>query len=649
MAMVSTDLVARTRARCEAQRRPDLAARLTHTTRRLADPGVRILVVGEFKQGKSQLVNALVNAPVCPVDDDIATAVPTEVGYGDVPSAALLLAPPSAARGRHDLDPTGFGEPLDAEEEPVPIETLAPAILGRLTRPDGREVVGARALLPRTLLKDGLAFVDTPGVGGLASTHSLSTMAALPSADAVILVTDASSEFTAPEVDFLRQALGACPTVMCVVTKTDLFPDWRRVVDIDRDHLQRQGLALAVVPVSSTLRLAAAARQDRQLNEESGFPELVRHLQREVLGRRDQLLARSTAHDVSSVVDNLRLSLLSEREALEDPTAVPEMVRLLNEARARTEELKRRSSRWQSTLSDGVADLNADLEHDLKDRLRVIVREAEQAIDASDPGQTWPEFSLWFEQRVSAGLADTFLWADRNAGWLLDQVGQHFSEDADSATPRFDLHDTSGLVDPVSELGQIESGDMNVMQKVLVGLRGSYGGILMFGLITGLAGIPLVNPVSVGAGLLLGTKAYRDDVDQRLKRRRAEAKVMVRKYADEVIFYVAKQLRDRLRVVQRTVRDHYTEVAEELSVSLRASVATAQAAAAKSTAERTARLAEVRNEIARLDELATAAAALGSGAAPVAVTGRPGMPPPRLPSSPAPPSNGRRDPVGTAR
>ena len=52
-----------------------------------------MLVVGEFKQGKSQLINALVNAPVCPVDDDVATAVPTEVSYGPAPAAYVLLAP----------------------------------------------------------------------------------------------------------------------------------------------------------------------------------------------------------------------------------------------------------------------------------------------------------------------------------------------------------------------------------------------------------------------------------------------------------------------------------------------------------------------------------------------------------------------------
>ena len=49
---------------------------------RAQDPSVRVLVVGEPKQGKSSLVNALVGAPVCAVRDDVATVVPTVVRDG---------------------------------------------------------------------------------------------------------------------------------------------------------------------------------------------------------------------------------------------------------------------------------------------------------------------------------------------------------------------------------------------------------------------------------------------------------------------------------------------------------------------------------------------------------------------------------------
>ena len=73
-----------------AYQRPDLAVRARQALQRLHNPRVRILVVGEFKQVKSMLVNALVNAPICPIDDDISTSVPTVVRYAHHPSATLV-------------------------------------------------------------------------------------------------------------------------------------------------------------------------------------------------------------------------------------------------------------------------------------------------------------------------------------------------------------------------------------------------------------------------------------------------------------------------------------------------------------------------------------------------------------------------------
>src|SRR3954447_23834959 len=68
---------------CGAYGRGDLAGRLERLRRTLGDPGLHVVVAGEFKQGKSSLVNGLVGAAVCPVDDDVATALPTYVRYGD--------------------------------------------------------------------------------------------------------------------------------------------------------------------------------------------------------------------------------------------------------------------------------------------------------------------------------------------------------------------------------------------------------------------------------------------------------------------------------------------------------------------------------------------------------------------------------------
>src|SRR5690606_29811161 len=239
---------------CEAYGREDLTKRLEAAKRTLADPVVHIVVVGEFKQGKSSLVNALVGAEVCAVDDDVATAVPTYVRFGDEPRAELLF----------EADPP--------RRQPIPTNEVRDWVMegGRTPEPDQR-LVGAEVRVPRPLLRGGVVLVDTPGVGGLGSYHAASSLAAAAMADALLFVTDASQELTRSELDFLRQAREMCSSVLCVLTKIDFYPAWRKVHALNLEHLRRE-LDLPMVPVSSALRLRAVATNDTALNQESGFP-----------------------------------------------------------------------------------------------------------------------------------------------------------------------------------------------------------------------------------------------------------------------------------------------------------------------------------------------------------------------------------------
>ncbi|MCT9626097.1 dynamin family protein [Pseudarthrobacter equi] len=581
--------------------RADLRKRLEQAAGRLRDPSVRVIVVGEFKQGKSKLINALVNAPVCPVDDDIATSVPTVVRHGE-PASATILVPKADSDG---------GEEGSVERQPIPIEDIAAYVSEQGNPGNSKKLVAAEVYLPRKILTGGLTVIDSPGVGGMGSSHTLTTLTALPTADAMLLVSDASQEYTEPELRFLRQAMRITPSVVGVLSKTDLYPEWRRVADMDRSRLDTVAPDIPLFPLSSDLRLEASRLQDAELNGESGFPALVRHLRNEIVGKSERLQRRHVSQDLLSVTENLRLSLQSELDALENPAGTPRMIAGLELAKTEADDLRKRSARWQVTLSDGISDLIADMEYDLRDRLRRIQREAEAAIDQGDPGPTWNEFSKWLEECSAAAISDTFVWTSERAHWLASQVAEHFAAD-EVRIPALRVSDTGDALDPVEEMPALDPGRINPMQKVLIGMRGSYGGVLMFGLLTGIFGMALINPLSVGAGLLLGRKAYREDREARLKRRQGEAKALVRRQIDDVTFQVGKQLKDRLRLVQRSIRDHFTEIAEEHHRSLSDSVAVAQKAATTFTLQKDVRIRDIKAELKKVDALHAAAAAVAA-------------------------------------
>jgi hypothetical protein len=586
-----------------AYERPDLGGRLLQTRKRLADPDVRVLIVGEFKQGKSQLVNALVNAPVCPVDDDVATAVPTVVKYAETTKAELVRESESAD---------------SAERTEVPATQLAQHV-SEAGNPGNKALISyAEVGLPRKLLSGGLVLVDTPGVGGLGSAHGAATMSALPAADAVLLVSDAAQEYTAPELEFLDAAMKLCPNVACVLTKTDLYPHWRRIEELDRGHLRRAGVDAEIFPVSSVLRLHAAKEQDTELMDESGFKPLVDYLLHKVVAQSDELDRRSTSHDVLSVAEQLSSGMKAELSILEDPEKVNALVEDLTRAKARADELKQRSSRWQITLNDGVADLQSDIGYDLRDRLRTIGREAEQLIDDSDPAEVWDQFSDWFHQQISSAASANFVWAAERARWLAAQVAEHFAEGADIAMPelRFDDEGIAGKVDALTkpEVEKLTRGG-----QLLKGMQGGYGGMLMFGMLGTLAGLPIF--AGAPAGVLLGIKAVRDEKKRMLQKRRGDAKNGVRKHIDEVTFQVGKDSTDMLRRTQRQLRDHFSALAEEMSTSIAASVQAAQNALKTNTSGREKRIKDLKAELARIDGMAQRAKALVSDRRPAMTAG----------------------------
>ncbi len=580
-----------------AYQRPDLAARARQALQRLHHPRVRVLVVGEFKQGKSMLVNALVNAPICPIDDDVSTSVPTVVQYAESPSVTLVRSASTAGAG-------GAADADEREERAqVPVEQLADHV-SEAGNPGNRAGLKyAEAGIPRRILADGLELVDTPGVGGLGSVHGSATMAMLPSADALLLVSDASAEYSRPELEFLRQAGRVCPNVACVLTKIDMYPQWQRIAELDRRHLETARIDAELLPTSSVLRLHAVQTDDRALNSESGFPALVAFLRDRVVGQAGLLANRGAANDIVTITAQLAAGMRAELAACEDPDSARRLLAELEQAKQRAADLRDRSARWHQVLNDGIADLNADVDYDLKDRMRVIVREGEMLLESTDPAKAWDQFALQVEDQAAAAAAANFVWASERARWLAGQVADLFEEDGARSLPH--LHTSAGpnLPDLIGEMDTPGGEKFGAGQRVFIGLRGGYMGTLMAGMYSTFMGLTLLNPFSAAAGLLMGGKMMRDESRRLLDRRRMEAKNTVRRYVDDVSFQVGKQSRDMLRQVQRELRDHFMARSDELVRSAQESLIVAERAAQAGTAERKQRTADLKAELERITAL----------------------------------------------
>ncbi|MCB0928602.1 MAG: dynamin-like GTPase family protein [Mycolicibacterium insubricum] len=587
---VIVELIDHTAAIAALHDRRDLAERLAAAKVRISDPQIRVVIAGQLKQGKSQLLNSLLNLPVARVGDDETTALITVVSYADQPIARLVVAPNLGAA-------PGVPEPGAPEYIDIPIDAIR-TDLRRAPIARGREVLRVEVGVPSPLLRGGLTFIDTPGVGGHGQPHLSATLGLLPDADAMLMISDTSQEFTEPEMRFLRQGQQLCPVTAVIATKTDLYPHWRAIVAANTAHLQRAGVDVPLIPASSLLRSHAVSTNDAELNTESNFPAIVSFLSERVLSRETDRVRDAVLAEIASTAEHLTLAVDAELAALDDPDSVRRITEDLERRQQDASDALAHTALWQQVLNDGIADLTGDVDHDLRARFREIVSDAEAVIDSCDPTVHWAEIGAQVQDSVATAVGDNFVFAYRRAEALAAEVARTFTEVGFDGVdiPEVNARDMGAEFTGLKAITRLESKPIGFGHKAVTGLRGSYGGVLMFGMLSSVVGLGMFNPLSLGAGLLLGRKAYREDMENRMMRVRSEAKTNLRKFVDDVSFVVGKESRDRLKTIQRQLRDHYRDIANETARSLNESLQATLNAARLEENERIARVNELSRQ-----------------------------------------------------
>lgn len=197
-----------------------------------------VLFCGEFKRGKSSLVNAIIGTELCPTDIGIATSVVTTIKYGAVKKAV-----------RYYGNLLENADSLKSEE--IEWEDIDKYTMGDVLEIDNTILV--ELSYPSPFLKNRITIIDTPGIGGLDPRHAILTHMALPKADVIVFVTDAGEPLTQSELEFYESKVLSCgKRNVVLVNKSDIL-----TADTLATHVSNTKLQLAklggpeVIPVSA--------------------------------------------------------------------------------------------------------------------------------------------------------------------------------------------------------------------------------------------------------------------------------------------------------------------------------------------------------------------------------------------------------------
>jgi len=225
---------------------------------KLAEDRFTLAVVGQFKRGKSSLMNAIIGRELLPVGVLPLTSVITTLKYG--PNEKLLI---------HKKSSSFITE--------LPITALNKYVTENGNPGNAMGIERAYVELPVSFLRRGLEFVDTPGIGSAIAENTEQTYSFLPKCDAVIFVTGADTPLTSLELDFSNDVREHADKIFFVINKTDLVNDGERdeIINYVSDNIKKQTGQdeIKLFPVSARMGLEARLSDDARY-EKSGIKEL---------------------------------------------------------------------------------------------------------------------------------------------------------------------------------------------------------------------------------------------------------------------------------------------------------------------------------------------------------------------------------------
>ncbi|MFT3976596.1 MAG: dynamin family protein [Sphingomonas bacterium] len=363
-AIMSREALARFRAPWSFPSSPiekALRERVEQLLARLKADRFQLAVVGQFKRGKSSLLNALLGAPVLPTGVVPLTAIPTFIRSADQPLLTARYIDGREESWREDLPE---------------LQVRLASLVTETRNPHNRKgVARVEIALPSPLLADGLVLIDTPGIGSAERHNSETARAALPECDAALLVLSPDPPITEAEIAYLAEVRAAAEIIVPVLNKIDLVEGEERgdAFNYLRKALERIGIDAPISVTASrpgvetgiadlSSRIGALGGGERRQLLERAIARKVRAAAQELAFHNDAALAalRMPLDDLARKMAELRDAAADMRQehAIASDLGAGERQRLLKAIDDEAGRLKQRATDTLATEAEAAPDFN---------------------------------------------------------------------------------------------------------------------------------------------------------------------------------------------------------------------------------------------------------------------------------------------------
>jgi predicted GTPase len=398
---------------------------------KLAEDRFTLAVVGQFKRGKSSLMNALILEELLPTGVLPLTSAITILRFGPC----------------HQLVVTYQESHFDSQG---PLSNLKDFVTEEGNPGNAKNIRAVYVETPSPFLRRGLEFVDTPGIGSAIEANTETTYSFIPNCDAVLFVTGVDAPMTDCEMDFLRRLQRDVGKLFCVVNKIDLLDEPQRSQAIAFATTQiRRSLGnseVRVFPVSSRIALSHHGGDAYQPNERSGISELRYALGEFLSNEKNCVLLKAIIERLLRLIaaDRSELSLAHRAAAM----SVEVRRQQVSAIHAWFDSIRRSiSQQAESSIARFGTLVAASAESDLDERIRREVIRLADGLASSSRGRHWHSARSFIaeisRETAERACVNVNAWLGRQQRTLTATLGEAERELRDAAQRLVQASDAS--------------------------------------------------------------------------------------------------------------------------------------------------------------------------------------------------------------
>jgi len=262
-----------------------------------------LVVIGQFKRGKSTLINALIGKDILPSSVLPLTSIVTIINYGEQKAVVCFK---------------------DGLCKNIELNEISFFVTEKYNPNNKLNVEYVEIFYPADFLKNSVRIIDTPGIGSVYEHNSDVSYQFLPKADASLFVLSPDPPITQSEIEFLKDAQKYIDKFFFLLNKIDNFKpnELKEIIEFNRSIIESLvSKKVDIIDISAKLALEAKLESNKEKQEQSNIEKLYNKLDKFIKEEQASVFWRSIVNNLIRYIDTqmnffkLNLASLSMSQA----------------------------------------------------------------------------------------------------------------------------------------------------------------------------------------------------------------------------------------------------------------------------------------------------------------------------------------------